>query len=129
VNPWSEAELKKYELKLREWRHLIEKQARDPGPECPPAARDTRKLNEAVLEVLWRKTSAAQLREIDLALERLETGVFGLCERCSQPIPHERLDATPWVRRCFPCQSRPAAENSGAPGHSIRPLRWYSPFE
>jgi DnaK suppressor protein len=42
--------------------------------------------------------------EVDAALERLENGSYGICERCTEPIPFERLEALPMTRLCTPCQ-------------------------
>jgi len=43
------------------------------------------------------------LAECGAALERIERGVFGMCERCSRPIARERLKAVPYARHCVPC--------------------------
>ena len=42
--------------------------------------------------------------EIEAAPERLENGCDGICERCSEPIPFERLEILPMTRLCTPCQ-------------------------
>jgi RNA polymerase-binding protein DksA len=42
---------------------------------------------------------------VQSALVKIEDGVYGLCERCEEPIPRKRLDAVPWARLCVPCQS------------------------
>lgn len=39
-----------------------------------------------------------QLLEIELALARMERGVFGICEETDEPIEIERLLAIPWTR-------------------------------
>jgi sigma-B regulation protein RsbU (phosphoserine phosphatase) len=48
---------------------------------------------------------AAELRhlldEVDAALERFETGSFGLCEVCHDPVEADRLAADPLVRFCL----------------------------
>jgi RNA polymerase-binding transcription factor DksA len=31
--------------------------------------------------------------EIEAALERLENGSYGICKRCTEPIPFERLES------------------------------------
>jgi len=36
--------------------------------------------------------------EIIDALERIEQGTFGICERTDKPIPKSRLDVIPWTR-------------------------------
>lgn len=41
--------------------------------------------------------------EIDEALERLDAGAYGTCERCRQPIAPERLTAHPTAVRCVTC--------------------------
>ncbi|MFC9842629.1 TraR/DksA family transcriptional regulator [Streptomyces sp. NPDC060223] len=43
------------------------------------------------------------LTELDRALERLERGAYGRCERCGEPIPAERLEVRPAATTCVPC--------------------------
>ncbi|WP_461832297.1 TraR/DksA family transcriptional regulator [Aquifex sp.] len=43
------------------------------------------------------------LKEIDYALEKIEKGVYGICERCGEEIPEQRLCAIPWTRYCAKC--------------------------
>lgn len=47
----------------------------------------------------------AELAEVDGALERWESGSYGLCERCGESIPRERLEVRPFATRCVPCAS------------------------
>ena len=49
---------------------------------------------------------AAQLREIDAAIRRIDDGSYGDCERCEEPINPRRLDADPTARLCIDCASR-----------------------
>lgn len=42
-------------------------------------------------------------REIDAALERLQAGGYGRCERCNSAIGLSRLVALPAARRCLSC--------------------------
>jgi RNA polymerase-binding transcription factor DksA len=51
------------------------------------------------------------LYEIDQALRRIESGMYGICEMSGQPIPHERLEAIPWARFTVECQSQIEKEN------------------
>jgi DnaK suppressor protein len=48
-----------------------------------------------------------RIADLDDALGRLAAGTYGVCERCGQPIPAERLAARPSARRCVPCAGRP----------------------
>ena len=47
-----------------------------------------------------------QLAAIDAAVRRLETGRYGICERCGQPIGAERLAARPAAVTCIRCATR-----------------------
>ena len=47
-----------------------------------------------------------QLAEVDAALERLSRGDYGVCEECEEKIEPGRLQALPWARRCFQCESQ-----------------------
>ena len=56
------------------------------------------------------------LAQIDVALVRFEEGTYGLCERCHEPIPTERLEVLPTCRSCTSCQ----ASAESADRHSSR---------
>lgn len=43
------------------------------------------------------------LAQIESAVNRIEQGVYGLCERCGQVINPERLEALPYATRCVNC--------------------------
>jgi DnaK suppressor protein len=43
------------------------------------------------------------LRQIDDALERIDAGTFGECERCGNDIGHARLKAMPTAALCIDC--------------------------
>lgn len=47
-----------------------------------------------------------QLDEIQQALDRMESGSYGRCTRCGQPIHPERLKAMPTAALCIPCQQK-----------------------
>jgi DnaK suppressor protein len=51
-----------------------------------------------------------QLRErraqVLVALERIERGDYGLCERCGKEIPAERLEAVPAATLCVSCKQQ-----------------------
>jgi DnaK suppressor protein len=60
------------------------------------------------------------LSEIASALNRIEAGVFGLCEMCLEngvvgrkaSIPKSRLKAIPYARNCVECERRREQESS-----------------
>jgi DnaK suppressor protein len=50
----------------------------------------------ALLDEFERK----EVQEIDLAIKKMDTGKYGICEDCGQPIAKKRLKAIPWTRYC-----------------------------
>jgi DnaK suppressor protein len=49
---------------------------------------------------------AALLKSVEQALERVETGAFGMCLHCEEVIPEKRLNAVPWAAFCLHCQEK-----------------------
>jgi RNA polymerase-binding transcription factor DksA len=47
------------------------------------------------------------LAEVEAAIQRLEGGTYGVCERCGQPIAEARLEARPAAGTCIRCASAP----------------------
>jgi RNA polymerase-binding transcription factor DksA len=45
------------------------------------------------------------LREVEHALAKFDSGEYGLCESCGQPISEARLEAKPAARHCISCAS------------------------
>jgi RNA polymerase-binding transcription factor DksA len=43
-------------------------------------------------------------RDVVRALERIEGGTYGRCERCGNEIPPERLEALPTAGLCMSCK-------------------------
>lgn len=61
---------------------------------------------ERELEFALSDREAEELAAIDAALNRIETGTYGECIDCGVQIPAARLDASPEVARCIPCQEK-----------------------
>jgi DnaK suppressor protein len=47
-----------------------------------------------------------ELRDIDLALQRMDGGEYGECEQCGGDIDYARLEVQPTATRCIDCQSQ-----------------------
>lgn len=56
------------------------------------------------------------LKEVLSALQKLEDGGFGECERCGEEIAEKRLEALPFARYCIDCQRRVEQEEKAAAG-------------
>ena len=48
----------------------------------------------------------SNLRDVEHALSKMDTGTYGICERCGQPISLERLQALPWAELGIDCKQR-----------------------
>ena len=46
-----------------------------------------------------------QLKDTTSALEKIESGTYGLCEKCQNPISQERLNVSPEARLCGQCNT------------------------
>lgn len=46
------------------------------------------------------------LAQVEVAVEAVEEGTYGICVSCGGPIPEERLAAVPYADRCVACQRK-----------------------
>ncbi|HYO23797.1 MAG TPA: TraR/DksA C4-type zinc finger protein, partial [Lacipirellulaceae bacterium] len=76
----------------------------DAGDAALDAAQD--EISSKLAEVESR-----ELANIEVALERIRGGSYGLCEVCNGKIPLARLSALPYATSCIECQR--ATEISG----------------
>lgn len=72
-------------------------------------------LNSTLLD-----TEEGMARDIAAALQRIDTGSFGVCEGCGKDIPAARLDAIPYTQYCVKCAdgattNPPSNLNKGRP--------------
>lgn len=51
-----------------------------------------------------RRGKELTLNQVEQALQRMETGTYGLCDRCGDEIDFARLKALPHARLCMACQ-------------------------
>lgn len=56
-------------------------------------------------DLALRDRAMQQLELVDAALQRLDAGTFGVCQRCGEAIAEGRLEALPWAAHCIGCQS------------------------
>jgi len=45
-----------------------------------------------------------ELAEIDLALDKIKHGTYGICEMCEEPIGKARLEVKNFARFCITCR-------------------------
>jgi DnaK suppressor protein len=51
------------------------------------------------------ETQRQRIRDIDLALERIEQGEYGICMQCGEEIAPRRLEVRPFSRYCIECKT------------------------
>ncbi|WP_460499315.1 TraR/DksA family transcriptional regulator [Glycomyces tarimensis] len=55
-------------------------------------------------EVAVAGAISERIRQVSHALERLDDGDYGICEKCGKPIPAARLAAFPSATLCVSCK-------------------------
>lgn len=55
------------------------------------------------------EVNARELANVQIAMEKMKDGSYGLCEACNKSIPLTRLQALPYATLCIKCQRE--AEN------------------
>ena len=76
-------------------------------------AREVRDRGDEASTEQWREANAAmighhedEIQSIKAALARINSGTYGYCVTCGEPIGFNRLQAYPSAARCLRCQSR-----------------------
>lgn len=90
-----ERELRKY--KEEHYSHLADRVA-DSGEKSVANLLSDVNLAEVTRDV-------AEIRDIELALSRLDEGRYGICVECGERIDEQRLDARPESVRCVDCKA------------------------
>ena len=62
-------------------------------------------IQQQQMALAGREQAEALLRQVALALSRIDDGVYGYCLNCEQPIAPARLEAQPHASLCLDCQS------------------------
>lgn len=64
------------------------------------------KTFEREQEISLANSILERINQVDRAMERLDEGSYGWCERCGTAIPVERLAAFPSATLCVSCKQR-----------------------
>ncbi|MDE2627790.1 MAG: TraR/DksA family transcriptional regulator [Burkholderiales bacterium] len=103
-------------------RNLLTYRLRELGGEVRDATAQRESTDAGGHEVVDRKDEAAQqqfaelgdaqeqrdldeMADVRAALERLDSGTYGNCADCGEPIALQRLLVQPAALRCAPCQA------------------------
>ncbi len=53
-----------------------------------------------------------KIKLLNVALEKIYDGIYGVCEICGELISESRLKAIPFARFCIECKSKEESKNS-----------------
>jgi len=70
----------------------------------PDALDEVQLAGERELAIRNLDRESSLLRNVRLALARIEDGSYGVCMHCEEDIKPKRLDAVPWTPYCIRCQ-------------------------
>ena len=113
------AQLTRFQELLEEQKEALRRQLADMGADpdqdsiegmdfdfgFADSAQSTAERNK-VLAVIERLRE--NLRDVEIALGKIEKGTYGVCERCGDPISPERLEAIPYARLDVKCKQKEA---------------------
>jgi len=59
---------------------------------------------EAIVDSAILVQQRKELNEIELALDKIKEGTYGICEMCEEPIGKPRLEVKNFARFCITCR-------------------------
>ena len=66
-------------------------------------------IQQQQMAIAGHEQASKQLKQVELALHRVEAGKYSFCLACGEPVRFARLQAQPFAELCLECQS--ASEN------------------
>jgi DnaK suppressor protein len=108
----TEVELEKFKNRLLDRRVQIEKNLTGTAEELEGmrglelndegdyAATSAKTVVDSAILLQQRK----ELNEIELALDKIKSGTYGICEMCEEPIDLPRLEVKNFARFCIACR-------------------------
>ena len=109
----TKVELEEFKVKLSARKVQIEKNLADTSLELDRmrdlelndegdyAAASAETTVDSAILVQQRK----ELNEIELALDKIKEGTYGICEMCEEPIGKPRLEVKTFARFCITCRA------------------------
>ena len=104
----TKAELNKYkqilEARQAELAHVLRNREAIAIEKSPDALDEVQHAAERELAIRNLDRESSLLRQVKLALSRINDGTFGTCLHCEEEINPKRLNAVPWAPFCISCQ-------------------------
>ena len=76
----------------------------DTARQVGDSADEAQNISIEKLKNSWQMTELDELRFIELAIDRIKKGEFGVCLDCGEQISQKRLEFQPLAARCITCQ-------------------------
>ena len=106
----NQEQLKEYKTKLERERSVIvaeiasDEKPIDFGSDVDHGDEESDKSEEVGDQLAAAQGLKDRLSEINIALTKIQSGTYGVCERCGKPIEHEILSIDPESRFCKVCK-------------------------
>jgi DnaK suppressor protein len=105
----TKAELKRFRVLLEAKRHEVRNDIHsrvgglqlDRGGDRMDEVRNMAERNATVEDAV---RMSRLLEQVEDALERMDSGTFGVCLACGEKLPRKRLELVPWAAYCVSCQ-------------------------
>ena len=75
--------------------------------------------HDEFISLRMNRLDYTQLRMVEEALDRLNSGDYGVCLSCEEHIAPKRLQAIPWARYCVVCEELVGQETETAKPASV----------
>ncbi len=102
------AGLKKKIKKSLDEDRVFERNSGDPNSDF---ITESSEIEKDELLVAQLESMLAQIQE---ALDAIDGGYYGICQRCGTSIDRARLDIIPWAKYCYKCQTELEEVEKGA---------------
>ena len=113
----TKAELNKFkqilEARRAELAHVLRNREAIAIEKSPDALDEVQHAAERELAIRNLDRESSLLRQVKLALSRINDGTFGMCLHCEEEINPKRPNAVPWAPYCISCQEIADRATSG----------------
>lgn len=62
-------------------------------------------IQQQQMALASQEQALLMIKRVELALHRIDSGIYGYCLHCEEPIAFARLQAQPFASLCLVCQS------------------------
>jgi DnaK suppressor protein len=113
----TKADLSKFkqilEARRSELAHVLRNREAIAIEKSPDALDEVQHAAERELAIRNLDRESSLLRQVKLALSRIDDNTFGTCLHCEEEINPKRLNAVPWAPYCISCQEIADRATSG----------------